>query len=113
MEAKLARYYQLKQLQKATESEIEQLRQQILAECREDQVIEAGEYKLTIHNQHRREYDDQKLYDALPDAALWRLLSKADAAKINSMLKLKVISDELLQGTFHVKQVPVIRVEKQ
>lgn len=112
MEQKLARYYELKQLQKEIETELEGIRQQILEWCPDAYTVETGGYKLTISFQEKRDYDDSRLYNALPDPSIWRLLSRADTGKINSLLKLQVISENMLEGTYETRNVPYIRVQK-
>lgn len=113
MEELLARYYELREIQKRLEEEMNELRATLLASHAEAAHAEAGEYKLTISYQERRDYHDEWLYNALPDASLWRLMSKADNGKIASLLKLNVISEQVLAGTYEVRKVPVIRVQKR
>lgn len=113
VEQQVARYHELKQMQKMLDEELEQLRKQIIAACADTDSMEIGDYSVRITTQERREYDDTLLYEALPDASVWRLLSKADGAKINSLLKLQIINEETLKGTYQVKNVPVIRVQKR
>ncbi|TRY24403.1 hypothetical protein FOI68_17295 [Brevibacillus sp. LEMMJ03] len=113
MEQQLARYYELKEAQKKIEEELNDLRQKLLADFAETGEAEAGAYKLTIHYQERREYHDERVYNALPDPSLWRLMSRADAGKIASLLKLNVIHDGILEGTYELKHIPVLRVQKR
>ncbi|QQE75294.1 hypothetical protein KDJ56_04715 [Brevibacillus composti] len=112
MEEKLARYYQLKEEQKKIEEELQALRQDLLEQYAQAGPIRAGAYQMVVNYQERREYDDNRLYNALPDASLWRLVSRADVGKINSLLKLNVIHEGILEGTYERKQVPVIKVQK-
>lgn len=112
MEQKLARFYELKQLQKEIETELESIRQQILELYPDAYTLESGGYKLSISFQERREYDENKLYNSLPDPSIWRLMSKADAGKISSLVKLNVISEGVLEGTYEVRSVPYVRVQK-
>lgn len=113
METKIARYYELKQKQKELEDEIELIRREILEVYTEPITTELGAFNIKISYQERKEYDDQALYNALPDASMWRLLSRADGSKITSLIKLNVINDELLKGTFKIKQVPYITIAKK
>lgn len=113
MEAKIARYYELKQVQKQIEEEIEQLRKDILVHYPEATAIDLGEFHIKISFQERKEYDDVALYNALPDASVWRLLSKADGSKITSLIKLNVINDEIIKDTYKIKQVPYIHITKK
>lgn len=113
---KLARrYYQLKQQQREIEQEMAQLRQAILTYCDEQGVreTELGNYKVKLVIQERKEYDDQKLYEALPDPEVWRLLSKADSSKIASLIKLNVISEDTVKDTYKVKTVTSLHVDKK
>lgn len=113
MEEKLSRYYELKQLQKEIDEEVEVLRKEILQTYPEGINDELGAYQVKVTFQERREYDDQALFEALPDSSVWRLLSKADGGKISSLLKLNVISEEVLNGTYKIRKVPYIQVAKK
>ncbi|MEJ8545912.1 hypothetical protein [Brevibacillus borstelensis] len=112
MEERLARYYQLKEEQKKIEEELQALRQEILGEFPDAGSVSLGDYRLAISFQERREYDDDRLYNALPEASLWRLVSRADGGKISSLLKLNVIHEGILEGTYELKRVPVVKVQK-
>jgi hypothetical protein len=111
---KVRRYHQLKQQQKEIEQELGTLRNEIIAHCTEqgvtDQII--GNYQIKLVSQERKEFDDQKLFAALPDHDVWRMISRADPSKINSMIKLNVISDETIKDTYSVKSVTLLQVEK-
>ncbi|MFD2370360.1 hypothetical protein ACFSO0_10510 [Brevibacillus sp. GCM10020057] len=113
MEEQLARYYELKEMQKKVEGELGELRSKLLESCQDADGFEAGAYKMTVTYQERREYNDDRLYNALPDPSLWRLMSKADTGKINSLLKLSIIQEKWLAGTYETKQIPVLRVQKR
>lgn len=115
MDKKVKRYYQLKQKQKEIEQELTELRSEITTYCAEQGVaeMEIGRYKVKIVFQDRKEYDDTKLYEALPDPGVWRMLSKSDPAKIASLLKLNVITDESIKDTFTVKTVKLLQVDKK
>jgi hypothetical protein len=112
VEQQIARYYQLKLMQKEIEDELDELKKQILEAHPDAGSVEVGEYKLTVHFQERREYNDERLYNALPDPSLWRLLSKADAGKISSLIKLQVIHDGIVEGTYQLRKIPTLRVQK-
>lgn len=114
MDTKLKNYFQLKQKQKDIEEELSQLRNEITKYCEQEGVTdtEIGKYRVKIVLQDRKEYDEQKLYEALPDPEIWRLLSKPDPGKIASLLKLNVISEEKIKDTFTVKTVTVLLVSK-
>lgn len=113
MDQPIARYYELKEIQKQVEDELNALRGQLLEAHSEIGSAEEGEYKLSITYQERREYNDDRLFNALPDASLWRLMSKADTGKISSLLKLNVIHEQILTDTYEPKKVPVLRVQKR
>ncbi|USG66827.1 hypothetical protein NDK47_05880 [Brevibacillus ruminantium] len=112
MEEMAARYYQLKEEQKRIEEELQSIRQELLDHYTEPGSVSLGEYKLVVGVQERREYFDDRLYNALPDTSLWRLVSKADVGKISSLLKLNVIHEGILEGTYEIKRVPVLKVQK-
>ncbi|MFC5701347.1 hypothetical protein ACFPVX_08625 [Cohnella faecalis] len=115
MDEKIARFYQLKKQHKEIEQEMADLRGDILTLCSGLDVTErdAGDFRVKLIGQERREYDDQKLYNALPDASVWRLLSKADATKIAALIKLNVISEEVIRETYTIKKVTLLQVERK
>lgn len=114
MDQKLKQYYRLKQKQKEIDQELSLLRGEILQYAQEQGVAEfaAGGYRAKLVLQERKEFDDGKLYEALPDPEVWRLLSKADAAKIAGLIKLNVISEEKIKDAYSVKNVTLLQVEK-
>jgi hypothetical protein len=115
MDKTVRRYYQQKQKQKEIEQELSELRSEIMTYFTEQGVneLEIGSHKVKIVVQERKEYDDTKLFEALPDPELWRLLSKPDASKITSLVKLNVISEEKLKDTFSTKTVKLLQVDKK
>jgi hypothetical protein len=115
MDIKVKRYYLLKQRQKETEKELAALRDEITAYCKDLGIseFESGGYTLKLVQKNHREYDDDKLYEALADPTVWRLLSKADPAKISSLLKLKVISEEAILPALSLKPVHMLLVDKK
>ncbi|MFC4102219.1 hypothetical protein [Paenibacillus xanthanilyticus] len=115
MDQQLKRYYQLKNKHKEIEQELAELRAEITGFCagQGEAGLEAGGYRAKLVLQERKEYDEEKLYAALPDPQLWRLLARPDSAKIASLLKLGVLKDEHLQGTFQAKTVTLLHVEKK
>ncbi|MWV42337.1 hypothetical protein GRF59_01725 [Paenibacillus sp. HJL G12] len=115
MDKIVKRYYQLKQQQKETEQELKELRDQIMAFCDEKETSEfaAGPYRVKLVSQSRKEYDDLKLYEALPDLELWRMLSKSDPSKIAGLIKLGVIKEERIQDTYALKQITLLQVDKK
>nr|WP_221626681.1 hypothetical protein [Cohnella lubricantis] len=105
----------MKQKQKEIEQELAELRGQIMRHCEEQGVtdLEIGRYRVRIIAQDRREYDDQKLYAALPDSEVWRLISKADSSKISGLLKQNVLGEEVLRDTYTMKKVASLQVERK
>lgn len=114
MDKMAERYFQLKQEMRAIEQELAALRSGIIAYCGERELTEAAteHYRVKLIAQKRREYDDAKLYRALPDTAMWRLLSKADPSKISNLLQLNVLQEETLQDTYSEKKITLLQVEK-
>lgn len=115
MDKKLKQYYQLKQKHKEIEQELQQLRGDILSYCAEQELSEfdAGSYRVKLVRQERKEYDDNKLYEALPDPDVWRMLSKADPSKIASLVKLNVITEEKLKDTYALKDITLLQVDRK
>lgn len=115
MDKTVRRYYQQKQKQKEIEQELTELRNEIMAYFTEQDAseLEFGNHKVKIVVQERKEYDENKLFEALPDPELWRMLSKPDASKIASLLKLNVITEEKLKDTFSTKTVKLLQIDKK
>lgn len=115
MEKKVQQYYRLKQKQKEIEKELAELRQDILSYCSEQGATEAeiGSYKVKLVTQNRKEYDDLKLYETLSDPEVWRMLSKSDPAKVASLTKLNVISEDKIMHTYSLKTVTLLQVDKK
>ncbi|GGH10517.1 hypothetical protein [Paenibacillus segetis] len=115
MDKKVKRYYQLKLSQKEIEHELSELRSEILNHCAEEDVseLDVGSYRVKLVFQERKEYDDAKLYEALPDLEVWRMLSKPDPSKITSLIKLNVISEDSIRDTFSIKYVTLLQVDKE
>ncbi|OAB46003.1 hypothetical protein [Paenibacillus glacialis] len=114
MEAKVKRYFQLKKKHKEIEQELGDLRNEILSHCSEEDLTElqTGHYHVKIVSQDRKEYDDNKLYDALPDPSVWKMISKADPTKIASLIKLNVISEETVRDTITIKKISLLQVNR-
>lgn len=115
MDKKLKRYHHLKQKQKEIEQELSELRSEIIDHCKECEVseLEFGGYRAKLVLQERKEFDDKKLYEALPDPEVWRMLSKADSTRISSLVTLGVISGEKIKDTYSIKQVTLLQVDKK
>lgn len=114
MEQKVQAYFELKQQQKEIEQQLSVLRDEIVAYCAQQGVYETevGGYKVKTVLQHRKEYDDQKLYASLPDPEIWRSLSKVDSHKLKSLIKLNVLSEEQVSPACTVKQVTLLQIDK-
>ncbi|WP_068787206.1 gp33 family protein [Paenibacillus phocaensis] len=115
MEQKVRRYHELKQMQKETEQELAALREDILEHLREQGIseLDVEGYRVRTIHQERKEYDDHKLYEALPDPGVWRLISKTDAQKVAGLVKLNVIPEDKLRDTFTVKSITLLQVDKK
>lgn len=115
MEKKVQQYYKLKQKQKEIEKELAELRQDILTYCDEQavDVAEIGSYRVKLVTQNRKEYDDNMLYNTLSDPEVWRMLSKSDPAKITSLTKLNVISEDKIKHTYALKTITLLQVDKK
>lgn len=119
MDEQVRKYYKLKSKLKEMEQELAELREQILTYWTEHKDaaepgshLKFGAYQVKVTVQERKEYDDGKLFDALPDPDLWRMVSKADGAKVASLIKLNVINDETVKETFTLKTITLLQVDK-
>lgn len=115
MNEQVKRYYQLKQKQREIERELSELREQITDYCAELGVSECeiGSYRVRTVFQERKEYDDNKLYAALPDPDVWRMLSRPDPSKIASLIKLNVITEDTIKDTYTIKNITLLQVDKK
>ncbi|WP_338130600.1 hypothetical protein [Cohnella ginsengisoli] len=113
--AAVKRFYDLKSKQKEIEKELSELRGEILTYCEAEGLSQAeiGGYNVKIVQQERREYDDEKLKAALPDDELWRLVSRADPSKLAGLVKLNVLKEEQLFGTYALKKIALVHVERE
>jgi hypothetical protein len=109
-EAKLARYCELKGMLGELEDELDTLRGEIIEAYEDDTEVAVGAYKLKVIYQEKKQYNEQLLFEALPDPELWRHVSKADPAKISAMVKAGVLSPRLLEGTYRVSRTPYVYV---
>ncbi len=114
MDKAVKRYHQLKEKQKQLEDEMTELRREILKYCEEQQAddMRLGGCRVRIVRQERRDYDTNKLFEALPDPKLWGMVSKPDSTKIASLVKLNVIGEERLKDTYSLKHITLLHVDK-
>ncbi|TFE25838.1 hypothetical protein [Cohnella luojiensis] len=108
--AKLTRFCELKMQQKKLEEELESLRQEIIAAYPADVQFQLENYTLKLIYQDKKHYNDQLLIDALPDPELWKVLFKADAAKISALIKANLLTEKSLEGTYRVTRTPFLYV---
>ncbi|MFC4306842.1 hypothetical protein [Cohnella boryungensis] len=107
---KLARYCQLKARLKQAEDELDQLRKEIVSEFAQDAEFSFDDYTLRIVYQEKRHYNDQLLVETLPDPELWRVLFKADSAKISALVKAGLLTEQSLDGTYTTVRTPYLYV---
>lgn len=114
LSGKIQQYMKLKEQKVHLEQQLKEIRDQLVAYCHERKKTEmkSGAYRVKLVLQQRREYDDRKLYEALSDADVWRMLSRADPAKIASLVKLNVLSEQTLEGTYTLKPVTKLLVDR-
>ncbi|MFC5407032.1 hypothetical protein [Cohnella soli] len=108
---KLVRYCELKAQQKQIEDELESLRKEIISAYSADAQFELEKFTLKLVYQDKRQYDDVRLFEAVPDPELWKAVSKADSAKIGALLKANLLSDKALEGTYHIVRTPYLYVQ--
>lgn len=112
---RVKRFSQLKKRKTAIDKEMSEIRSELIQYCEERNATEwtSGRYRIKLIYQERKEYDDQKLYEALPDPDLWRMISKADTAKIAGMQKMNMLNDDILADTFTLKRISLLQVDKK
>ena len=111
----VSRYYTLKNKQKLIDQELSELKQQIVDYLKQEQTCEAilGSYKVKLVSSERKEYEDVRLYEALPDKELWRLLPKPDLSKINGLIKMGVLTEDQIKDTYVTRTQQALHVEKK
>jgi hypothetical protein len=107
---KLARFCELKVQQKKLEDELESLRQEIITAYTHDTELPLQDYTLKIIYQEKKHYNDKLLFDALPDPELWKVICKADPAKIAALVKTDILSEKLLEGTYRITRTPYLYI---
>lgn len=107
---KLTRFCELKMQHKKLEEEMEALRQEIIGAYSADVQFQLQDYTLKLVYQEKKQYNDQLLFEAVPDPELWKALFKADSAKISALVKTNIISEKLLEGTYRVTRTPFLYV---
>ncbi|WP_239618550.1 hypothetical protein [Cohnella mopanensis] len=107
---KLVRFCQLKTQIKQWEDELEELRREITNHCTQDSEFRLDDYTLKVLYQERKHYNDQLLIDALPDPDLWKVLFKADPAKISALVKANLLAEKSLEGTYTTTRIPYLYV---
>ncbi|MFC5471396.1 hypothetical protein ACFPPD_22155 [Cohnella suwonensis] len=110
---KLARFCELKAQHKKIEDELESLRKEIIAAYSADAQFELEGCTLKLVYQDKRQYDDVRLFEAVPDPELWKALFKADSVKIGALLKANLLSEKALEGTYRVVRTPYLYVHSQ
>ncbi|MBW5448010.1 hypothetical protein GE107_18295 [Cohnella sp. CFH 77786] len=110
-ETKLARYCELKTEIGRMEDELDALREEIIDAYTDDAEVEVGPYKLKIIYQEKKQYNEQLLFEALPDPELWKHVSKADASRIAALIKANVLSEKLIRGTYRISRTPYLYVD--
>ncbi|MDP5275558.1 hypothetical protein [Chengkuizengella axinellae] len=112
---KIKKYVELKNQQKQISEELSLLRDDIISfmDKIDETEMDFESYLVKVVPQERRLYDDDKLYKSLPDDSLWRLMSKADTSKINGLLKLNIIKEDLLKDAYQVKKISNLQINKK
>lgn len=107
---KLVRFCQLKTQIKQWEDELEELRREIARDYPQDSEFQLDDYTLKVLYQERKHYNDQLLIEALPDPDLWKVLFKADSAKISALVKANLLTEKSLEGTYTTTRTPYLYV---
>jgi len=107
---KLVRFCQLKTQIKQWEDELEELRREITRDYPQDSEFQLDDYTLKVLYQERKHYNDQLLIEALPDPDLWKVLFKADSAKISALVKANLLTEKSLEGTYTTTRTPYLYV---
>ncbi|GAX91159.1 hypothetical protein [Effusibacillus lacus] len=108
----LARYYELDQLKKLIEAELEKMRRKLLDTFPGPTEQQYGPYQLKIYLQDRGSFDLRKVFPLLPSEELRYYISNPNNANIKELAKQGVLPAEKLEGTYVSKPVPVITVKE-
>lgn len=77
-ESRIARYKELKEQEKAISAELEEIKQEIFATGQEE--FEAGEYKVTVREQTRMDFNKDNVAKLIEQAVDAGLIKKDDVA---------------------------------
>jgi hypothetical protein len=112
MEQYLARYYELDQLKKQIEQEMEKMKRELLQTFPGPIERTYGKYHLKIYLQDRGAYDLQKVYPLLPSEELRLYVSNPNNANIKELAKKGVLSETDLADTYQSKPTAVVSVKE-
>ncbi|WP_018130812.1 hypothetical protein [Effusibacillus pohliae] len=108
----LARYYELDQLKKSIEAELEKMRRILLDKFPEPVEQTFGAYRLKVYEQDRGSFDLGKVYPLLPSDE-WRLfVSNPNNANIKQLVKQGVLREDQVAGAYTAKPVRMIAVKE-
>lgn len=112
MEDFLMRYYELDQLKKMIEKELEKMKRVLLETYPEPVDQKFGRYQLKIYLQDRGSFDLRKVYPLLPNEEFRLFVSNPNNSNIKELVKQGVLADTQLDGTYTSKPTPVLSVKE-
>jgi hypothetical protein len=106
---KMTRYCELKKQFDEIEKELKVLRDEMITHFQTPEEIKIGQHTMKIFFREKRTYDDKLLLATFPD--LWPRMSTANNEKINNLIKVELLNEESIQGTYNVTRIPFINVK--
>lgn len=108
----LARYYELDQLKKKIDLELDKMKRVLLETFPEPVDQKFGVYQLKIYLQDRGSYDLGKIFPLLPNDELRLYAANPNNANIKELIKQGILSTETSTDAFTSKQTPIISVKE-
>ncbi|WP_380029240.1 hypothetical protein [Effusibacillus consociatus] len=108
----LSRFYELDQLKKMVDRELEKMKRILLESFPEPVEQQFGRYQLKIYQQDRGSFDLQKIFPLLPNEELRLFVSNPNNANIKELAKKGVLQETQLDGTYISKPVSIVSVKE-
>jgi hypothetical protein len=112
MQDYLSRYYELDQLKKMIEAELEKMKRVLLAAFPEPVDRQFGPYHLKIYLQDRGAFDLQRIYSLLPSDDMRLFVSNPNNSNIKDLIKQGILEHDQAQETYSSKPVAIISVKE-
>lgn len=112
MQDYLSRYYELDQLKKMIEAELEKMKRVLLAAFPEPVDRQFGPYHLKIYLQDRGAFNLHRIYPMLPTDEMRLFVSNPNNSNIKDLIKQGILNPEQAQASYSSKPVAMISVKE-